>query len=155
MAIDDDNQFRAALRSLDIRGQRVAAARFVENVLPLCADNDIIQVVRIAKNKNASRMDLAAALKTAKTSVLRNHTRYGSEGDWRKQAGYFVARAAVAALSPKCQLPEGIAWHAALSSRLARTSEAIGNNDLNDLNDITDEQERTKQFNILAGLLTS
>lgn len=147
--INNDSNFKAALLGLDHKGQRIAAAKFVEHVLPLCDDVNIAQAIIVAGNRNASRMDLAEAFKVAKSSAMHNHARYGSEGNWRKQAGYFVARAAVAALSPKCQMPEGTAWHAALSSRLARTSEAISNGD------DTNGQEREKQYQILAGLLVT
>lgn len=148
MHIQDDNTFQAALRKLGGKEQRVAAARFVENVLPLTNDTKLAQVVEIATNDNASCEDLAAALRIAQHSALENRARYGIEGDWHKQAGYFVARAAVAALSPRCQVPEGIAWHAALNSRLARTSEAIDNGV------DTEGQEREKQYLILTGFLT-
>ncbi|KOR28899.1 hypothetical protein TI04_09960 [Achromatium sp. WMS2] len=145
--ISDDNSFRAALRSLNNKDQRLAAAKFVEHVLPLCEDIRLIQAIRIACNDNASRLDLAEAFKIAKSSALHSHARYGSEGDWRRQAGYFVARAAIAALAPSCQMPEGVAWHAALSSRLARASEAIDNGE------DKENQEREDQYQILTSIL--
>lgn len=147
--IDNDNAFKMALKGLDGRSQRVIAAKFVEHVLSLCDDDCITKVLFIAANRDASRMDLAEAFKLAKSCAMRNCARYDCEGDWRRQAGYFVARAAMAALSPRCQMPEGIAWHAALNSRLARTSEAI------DSGDTTDDQEREQQYQILNAVLTT
>lgn len=147
MQINNDGAFQAALKKLDGRVQRVAAARFIEHVLPLSGDTKLAHVVEIAGDHNASRASLNEALKIAKSSAIHCRARDGIEGDWHRQAGYFVARAAIAALSPRCQVPEGIAWHAALNSRLARTSEAIdhGYNE--------DTQEREYQYAIVAGFI--
>ena len=68
---------------------------------------------------------LAEAMKTAKAATIDGHARCGSEGDWEAPAGYFVARAAIAALAPLGQLPGGSAWQAAMSARLAQTSKSI------------------------------
>jgi len=147
MQIQDDRTFQAALKALDGRSQRVAAATFAEHVLPLCEDRKLAEVVEIARNRNASRLALSEALKIAKSSAIHSRTRYGAEGDWHKQTEYFIAKAAIAALSPRCQMPEGIAWHAALSSRLARASAAI------EYDNDADMQERTDQYSILINLL--
>ncbi|OOY41598.1 hypothetical protein BOV91_10635, partial [Solemya velum gill symbiont] len=56
---------------------------------------------------------------------IESHTRCGSEGDWTEQAGYFVARAAVAAVTPQAQAKKNPVWSAAMSSRMARTSMLI------------------------------
>ena len=114
--IDNDAEFRRALDDLDPARQRQLAARFVENVLALCSDERIARVLRVAGNSEASEDELAEALKTARATTFDCHTRCGSEGDWAEQAGYFVARAATAALTPTGQMPSGPAWQAALSS---------------------------------------
>jgi hypothetical protein len=125
-SINNDDQFRQALLALDPVQQRVAAARFVEHVLPLATDDRVARVLQVAADPQASADALAGALKTAKSATLDTHTRCGSEGDWREQAGYLVCRAATAALTPAGQARGGSpAWQAAMSSRMARTSMTI------------------------------
>jgi hypothetical protein len=123
--ISNDREFRAALDRLDTMQQRQVAARFVRNVLPLCTDERIARVMDVADDDQASAAQLAEALKTAKAATIECHARCGAEGDWEAQAGYFVARAAIAALTPPGQLPGGSTWHAAMSARMAQTSESI------------------------------
>jgi hypothetical protein len=123
--ISNDREFRAALDRLDTTQQRLVAARFVRNVLPLCTDGRIARVMDVADDDQVSAAQLAEALKTAKAATIDCHARCGAEGDWEAQAGYFVARAAIAALTPPGQLPGGSAWHAAMSARMAQTSKSI------------------------------
>jgi len=66
--------------------------------------------------------DLATAFKSAKRVSLEAHARCGSEGDWNEQAGYFVARAAQAAVEPQVRTAgKNPAWKAAMQCRMART----------------------------------
>jgi hypothetical protein len=147
--INNDTEFRAALDGLDPKQQRLVAVRFVENVLALCADERIARVVRVAGNSEASEDELAEALKTARATTFDCHTRCGSEGDWSEQEGYFVARAATAALTPIGQMTSGPAWQAALSSRMAQTSRSIVTGD------DTAGKESTQQYRILSEFLDS
>ena len=125
-SINNDEQFRQALLDLDPVQQRLAAARFVEHVLPLATDDRVARALQAAADPEASADALASALKTARSATLDTHTRCGSEGDWREQAGYLVCRAAAAALTPAGQARGGSpAWQAAMSSRMARTSMTI------------------------------
>jgi hypothetical protein len=145
----NDTEFRQALDGLDATRQRLVAARFVENVLGLCTDERIARVLRVAGNSEATAGELAEALKTARATTFDCHTRCGSEGDWSEQAGYFVARAATAALTPIGQMPSGPAWQAALSSRMAQTSRSIVTGD------DTAGKEATQQYRILSEFLDS
>jgi hypothetical protein len=147
--ISNDSEFRTALDGLDGARQRLVAARFVEHVLALCSDERIARVLRVAGNSEAAEDELAEALKTARATTFDCHTRCGSEGDWAEQAGYFVARAATAALTPIGQMPSGPAWQAALSSRMAQTSQSIVSGD-----DIAG-QEGNQQYRILSEFLDS
>ena len=147
--VSNDTEFRAALDALEPAQQRLVAARFVEHVLALCADERIARVLRVAGNSEAGEDALAEALKTARSTTFACHTRCGSEGDWSEQAGYFVARAATAALTPVAQMPSGPAWQAALSSRMAQTSTAIVSGD------DTAGQETEQQYRILSDFLES
>ena len=147
--ISNDTEFRTALDALDPARQRLVAARFVENVLALCSDERIARVLRVAGNSEAGEDEFAEALKTARATTFDCHTRCGSEGDWSEQEGYFVARAATAALTPVAQMPSGPAWQAALSSRMAQTSKAIVTGD------DTAGQEAEQQYRILSEFLDS
>jgi hypothetical protein len=147
--VSNDTEFRKALESLDSTRQRLVAARFVENVLALCSDQRVAHIIQIAGNSEASEAELADALKNARATTFDCHTRCGSEGDWSEQAGYFVARAATAALTPVGQMPSGPAWQAALSCRMAQTSMSIVTGD------DTAAEESNQQYRILSGYLDS
>lgn len=147
--ITNDREFRAALDGLDARQQRLAAVRFVEDVLPLCTDERINRAMVVAADGGASATALADALKSVKAATIDCHARCGAEGDWDAQAGYFVARAAIAALTPLGQLPGGSAWQAAMSCRMAQTSKSIvsGEN--------SGELETERQYAILSAYMNS
>lgn len=128
--ITNDAEFKQALQNLEYVQQRVIAAMFVEHVLSLSNDERLKRVIKVATDSHASVDELSNALKSAKAATLDSHTRCGSEGNWTDQAGYFVARAAVAALTPQAQSKSGgPAWQAAMSSRMAQTSMQIDSDD--------------------------
>ena len=84
------------------------------------------KVAKIAGDPDASGEELAAALKTARAVTFDSHARCGAEGHWSDQAGYFVARAAVAATTPPAHSRAGgPAWQAAMSARMAHTTNLI------------------------------
>ncbi len=121
--ITNDTELKQALLGLDPAQQRAVAAKFVEHVLPLSTDERINRVVKIAADNDASADELSNALRTAKAATFDSHTRCGSEGNWTEQAGYFVSRAAMAAVTPCEQCASNSpAWQAAMSSRMAQTS---------------------------------
>lgn len=146
--IGNEKDFRRAIRALDDQQQRLLAARFVEHVLALCRDRRIAGIVKTAADSQASPDELAAALQTAHTIAIDHHTRCGSECDWQDQAGYFVARAAVAALTPVEKLAGASpAIQAAVNCRMAQTSESIAGGDDGAI------QEAQDQYRILSGFL--
>jgi hypothetical protein len=124
--ISNDVEFKQALEGLSAVKQRTMAATFVAHVLPLSNDERLNRVISIAGVEHVMEDELLNALRSAKAATFDSHTRCGSEGDWTEQAGYFVARAAVAAVTPPAQSRiGGTAWRAAMSSRMARTSMLI------------------------------
>jgi hypothetical protein len=147
--IHNDTEFRLKLGSLDPARQRILAARFVEKVLSLCDDERVCRVVKVAARPDASADELATALHTARAAIIDSHARCGAECDWKDQAGYFVARAAAAAVSPEGQMAGGAAWQAAMSSRMAETCRSI------DTAEDNAGQAREQQYLILSELLTS
>ena len=147
--ISNDTEFRKELDDLDATQQRLMAARFIENVAGLCSDKRIARVLEVAGDSGASQGELADALKNARAITFDCHTRCGSEGDWSEQAGYFVARAATAALTPLGQMPGGPAWQAAMSCRMAQTSLSIVSGA------DTAGEESKQQYRILSEFLDS
>jgi len=121
-----DTDFRKMLEALDDVQQRQVAALFVQHVLPLSEDKRLDRVIKVAADADATEEELAAALKTAHAVTFASHARCGAEGHWSDQAGYFVARAAVAATTPVSHARAGgPAWQAAMSARMAYTSMLI------------------------------
>jgi hypothetical protein len=121
--ITNDAEFKQALQDLDATQQRIVAARFIEHVLSLSDDDRIKRTVKVAADESATDGEISDALKSARAAIMDSSTRCGAEGNWTDQAGYFVARAAVAALTPQAQSKSGNpAWQAALSCRMAQTS---------------------------------
>ena len=150
--ISNDTEFKQALHPLDEIKQRVVAAKFTEHVLALSNDDRVKRAIKVAADENASAGEVADALKSARSAILDSSTRCGAEGNWTDQAGYFVARAAVAALSPQQQTKSGNpAWQAAMSCRMAQTSMQIDN----DSDEVPEHSENEWQYDILSNYLNS
>jgi hypothetical protein len=149
--ITNDDEFRRLVTEMDFARQRVLAARFLENVLPLNDDERITRIAQVASKPDASADELATAFHTARAATVEHHNRCGAECDWKAQAGYFVARAALAAVSPAAadQLAGGPAWQTAMSSRMAMTCKSI------DLGEDSAGQEQQEQYRILSEFLDS
>ena len=128
--ISIDADFRAVLEEMSDLQKRQVAAMFVEHVLPLSEDKRLDRVIKTAADEGATEEEMAAALKTAHAVTFDSHARCGAEGHWSDQAGYFVARAAVAACTPPGHSrPGGPAWQAAMSARMAYTARLIDGDD--------------------------
>ena len=150
--ITNDKEFRQALNALDATQQRTVAAMFVEHVLPLSDDDRLSRVIKVATDSTASADEISSALKSARAATFDSHTRCGSEGNWTEQAGYFVARAATAAVTPQIQSTSGNpAWQAAMSSRMAQTSVLIDN----ESDEVTMHSENEWQYDLLSNYLNS
>jgi hypothetical protein len=131
--INNDREFRQAIEALDVVQQREVAATFVDHVLPLCEQRQLSHILTTARDRDASEAEMAMALKSAHALAIDCHARCGAEGHWSDQAGYFVARAAVAATTSAAKSRVGgPAWQAAMSARMAHTSMLI--------EDLTSEQ---------------
>jgi hypothetical protein len=150
--ISNDTEFKHTLQGLDATQQRAVAALFVEHVLTLSDDDRIKRAVKVATDDSASEGEISDALKSAKAAIMDSSTRCGAEGNWTDQAGYFVARAAVAAVTPAEQCKSGgPAWQAAMSSRMARTSILIDS----DSDDVSVHSENEWQYGALSNYLQS
>ena len=148
----NDKEFRKTLESLDPAQQREVAVMFVEHVLDLCDDKRLDRVLKVAADAEATEEELAAALKTAHAVTFDSHARCGAEGHWSEQAGYFVARAAVAATtSPAHSRAGGPAWQAAMSARMAFTTSLIDD----ETNHRSAHTECLWQYQALSGYLNA
>jgi hypothetical protein len=146
MAISNDSEFKAALNGLSPAQQRQVAALFVESVLHLSGDCRVKGAVGTAKHLGVSEAELAPACQAANSARVESYTQCGRETDWKNQAGHFVAKAAVACVSPVsagCSL----AWDAAMDARMARTCETIA------LGEGTENREAEIQYRILYEFL--
>ena len=148
--INNDIDFKSAIAALDYVKQRELAALFANNVIDLANDEQLARLAKVALDNNASDNELAAAQKSAKAITFDSHARCGSEGDWKEQGGYFVARAVTAALTPESQCRcGGPAWQSAMSCRMARTSVLI------DEHKPATSDESEQQYQILNNVLNS
>ena len=150
--ITNDAEFKQALQNLETIQQRTVAAMFVEHVLALTNDDRINRAIKVATDNSSSEGEISDALKSAKSAIMDSSTRCGAEGNWTDQAGYFVARAAVAAVTPQSQSKSGgPAWQAALSCRMAQTSIQIDD----DSDEIPSHSENEWQYGTLSHYLNS
>jgi len=150
--ITNDEQFKQALHLLDAKQQRLLAAQFAEHVLSLSNDDRLSRALAVAGNAGASSADVSDALQSARAATIDSHARCGAEGNWTDQAGYFVGRAVVAALSPEEQSRgRSPAWQAAMSSRMARTSVLIDD----DSDEMFTHSEDQWQYDTLSSFLRS
>ena len=148
--ISNDTEFKQALLTLDAKQQRTVAVMFVEHVLSLCKDERIERVVKVGTDDSASEGEISDALRSARAATMDCSTRCGAEGNWTDQAGYFVARAAVAAVTPVTQSKSASpAWQAAMSCRMAQTSILIDE----DSDDVPEHSENEWQYSILSDYL--
>ncbi|OGT87731.1 MAG: hypothetical protein A2286_06135 [Gammaproteobacteria bacterium RIFOXYA12_FULL_61_12] len=148
--INNDWQFKHALDDMDGYHQRQVAALFVRNVLDLNPDPRVLKALEVASNYDSDPDEMNSTIKSIMQAVLESHARCGAACKWSDQAGYYVARAAAACLTPRSfTLGKDPAWQAALSCRMARTSATL---DCLDCEPVT---ESLKQHKILSDYLES
>lgn len=142
--IESDSDFRAALDELPAEKQRQLGKQFVSHVLAL-TDNPAVKqsMAFIGTDEPLSENELTNAYKLAKAAAIESYTLCGNEGDWRKQAGHFVAAAAAACLIPQPGRSGDLAWNTAMNARMARTCSKIAEGDEND------NAEAMEQYRIL------
>ena len=146
MSISNDSEFKSALNKLTPAQQRMVAARFTENVLNLCKDPRVVAAVNAAKRPDISEAEITVVFQAAKTASVETYTQCGREADWRKQAGHFVAKAALTCVTPP-ERAGNLAWNVAMNARMARTCETIANGQG------TDNREAEQQYRILTEFL--
>lgn len=149
LSITDEKTFKQALSNLTISQQRIIGALFVERVLDLFNDDRIKRALKVAQNaSNISEDELQNTYKAARSASIESFTRCGADGDWKEQAGHFVANAAAACVIPTEQIRKNSpAWEAAMNSRMARNCEIIANEE-------TSNDEDQHQYRVLSEFLT-
>ena len=148
--ITSDTEFKAALAGMSETRQRQVAKLFIEHVIELTDGPRVRKAMSfIDDNAPAAEDEIADGHKLAKAAAIESYTLCGNEGDWRNQAGHFVAAAAVACLSPGPQAGRdgNLAWNAAMNARMARVCEKIAEGKE------ADNAEAEAQSRILASFL--
>ena len=145
-AFASDKELKATLSSLSAVRQRQLGAMFVANVLDLGDAARLKPALGVAQDSNASTDALRDAFRTAKSIAVDSYTVCGSDTDWLRQAGHFVASAAAACLvteesEERCR---NIAWTAAMNARMARNCQLISKDQENN------DAEAKAQYEILA-----
>jgi len=124
--INNEADFKRVLETLGDVQQRQVALLFVKHVLHLSDDKRLDRVIKIAADSDATEEEITGAHKIAHAVTFDSHARCGAEGHWSDQAGYFAARAAVAATtSMEHSRVGGPAWQAAMQARMAHTTMLI------------------------------
>ncbi|QEP44217.1 hypothetical protein D5085_14460 [Ectothiorhodospiraceae bacterium BW-2] len=78
--------------------QRQLAATLIIPYRNFCEDSRLEQILAVMQGGGGDN-ELQAVRQLAQSLVVDRHTRCGAEGDWQEQAGYFIARAAAAAIA--------------------------------------------------------
>jgi len=147
--ISNDGQMRDVIDTMDVPQQRMLAAHFIEHVLELSSDERVQRAVHAAANPGTDEDALNGAYKAAKAAALEAHARCGADGEWSDQTGYFVARAAEAAVAPQLRSHgKPPAWQAAMNCRMARTAQA------SETDEDAHDSESEAQYRILNDFLT-
>lgn len=144
MNIKTDSDFRAVLEGLSAEEQRQLGKLFVGHVMPLTESSAVKHSMAfLDTNQPPSEAEIADAYKMAKSAAIESYTFCGQEGDWRKQAGHFVAAAAATCLTPRPGSGGDLAWSTAMYARMARMCEKIAEGGEND------STEAVEQYRIL------
>ena len=140
--INDDIEFRRALKRLDRDQLREIGAGFVQNVLHLNKDKRVTRAVDVAKNRDASDDELLAAYKATRVATVDSRTRCGADCNWEEQAAHFVARASAAMVAPEgaCKAADP-PWQVVMSCRMAQNCALIAADD-DSSNDESENQYR-------------
>ncbi len=148
--INNDTEFRRALKQLDHGQLRETGADFVASVLHLSSDKRVSHVVDVARNSDASDDELLAAYKSARVVTVDSRTRCGADCNWEEQAAHFVARASAAMVAPEgvCKAADP-AWQVVMSCRMAQNCALIAADD-DSIND-----ESNNQYRIMNDYLAS
>jgi hypothetical protein len=146
MIIRNDSDFKGALNKLSVAEQRQIAARFSEDVLPLCKDRRVAAAVHAALRTDITDDELAVLHQAVRSACVESYTQCGHVTDWLNQAGHFVAEAATACVMP-AERGANPAWDAAMRARMARTCESIANGQG------TENPEVAHQYSVLAEYL--
>ena len=145
--IESDADFKAALGELPVASQRQLGKRFVDHIMDLTDSPKLKQSMAfVGTVETSSEEEIANAYKMAKAAAIESYTLCGNEGDWRKQAGHFVAAAAAACLTPNPDRGGGLAWSTAMNARMARVCENIADGTSVENNEAQDQYQILEAF---------
>ena len=147
--ISSDREMKSAMDAMAPADRRRAAAKLVESVLYLSQDERVARAVATAMESPEDAAALERANKEARSASVESYTQCGVEAEWLCQAGHFVAEASAVLTQPAAGDDDlsRVTWKAALSARMARTSELIGKGE----SEAHNEAER--QYEIIGELV--
>lgn len=146
MAIQSEQEFKAALAALPLAQQRQVAAAFGQRVIDLCHDVRVKNALASAARADITAEELALAAQAAHSARVESYTQCGHDSGWAPAAGHFVARAAECCVRA-ATAGEPVAWDAAMQARLARTCQMVAQGEG------TDNDEAAAQHQILETFL--
>ena len=151
--INSDSAFREVLASLSLANQRRVGKLFIDHVMELTESSKVKKAMAsVSAVEPSEEGEITDAYNLAKSAAIESYTLCGSEGDWRKQSGHFVAAAAVSCLTPEPRLVRGgdLAWSTAMNARMARVCEKIAEGTEGKG---ADNKEAEEQYHILESFL--
>lgn len=148
LQIENNDQFREALKSLNAVEKRIVGALFVLNVESLTTDDRVDEAIEEVQDPNASEEKLEELFKRLKRIFINNSARCGADADWGEQASHFVTRAAYAVIPVDGKEPDfDSLWLVVQNCRIARSCALIS------VNDDSPNPEAETQFHILNEFL--
>lgn len=146
MAIQTEQEFKAALAALPLTRQRQVAAAFGQRVVDLCHDVRVKNALAAAARSDITAEELVLVAHSAHSARVESYTQCGHDSGWSPAAGHFVARAAECCVRAATK-GEPVAWEAAMQARLARTCQMVAQGEG------TDNDESAAQYQLLETFL--
>ncbi|MBF0470062.1 MAG: hypothetical protein HQL48_01675 [Gammaproteobacteria bacterium] len=149
--IENDGDFRLALKRLTPPAKIGAGVAFIQRVEGLCRDERVSHLLSMLADGNREEEGVQSLQSRVRTLVIEYHARCGGVCDWSSQSAYYVARALQSLLEGIEGRGNGL-WQTAMNCRMARTCASIQHEE-SDLHDESEQQYRIIE-NLPEGSLT-
>lgn len=147
-AISNEREFKKSLAALAPADERVVAALFLRNLLPVITEPRIRKAIDVALDSNSTAGEREDAYNISKSIAAATFAHLGEKLDPERQALHFLATATAYCLLPEHLKPhyckKHASWAIALHARMARcwSDMALGRED-------EDSREEEAQYQIL------
>jgi len=159
-AIETNKEFFKVLSSLSLEDQRRVGVKFIDAVLDLANDEQIKNIISTAENSDIFEDGLSDAYRLAHSIYIKSQPHLDmTEMNYDRQAGTFVAEAAMVCVSPTFReaTVRHLAQKVASYCRMARTCSSLSHDDENpDFSNAEKVMAETtqEQFSILSDFLS-